>query len=98
MDQPKVAIHEIEVQMQALSPSGLNKRPPFLEAEGEGAAGLEDGEDTHQPWSMPSRCASFRAVSSFRIGEARYWNGRSYFLAMAIAWSLTRWAFSSKNG
>ena len=48
MDQTKVAIHEIEVQMQALAPSGLNKRPPFLEAEGEGAAGLEDGEDTHQ--------------------------------------------------
>jgi hypothetical protein len=49
MDQTKVAIHEIEVQVQTFAPSGLNKRSPFLEAEGEGAAGLEHGEDTHQP-------------------------------------------------
>src|ERR1700694_1652938 len=35
--------------MQTLAPSGLSKRPSFWEAEGEGAAGLEDGVDTHQP-------------------------------------------------
>lgn len=50
MDQTEVAIHEIEVQVQAVAPSGLNIRVPFLEAEGEGAAGFEDGEDAHQPF------------------------------------------------
>ena len=49
MDETEVAIHEVKVQMQTLAPGGLHEEPPFLEAEGEGAARLEDGEDTNQP-------------------------------------------------
>jgi len=32
-----------------MGPGGLHEEPSSLEAEGEGAAGLKDGEDTHQP-------------------------------------------------
>src|SRR3954452_12814419 len=49
MDQAKVAIHEIEVQVQAFAPGRLHEHPVLLEAQGESAARLEHGEDTHQP-------------------------------------------------
>jgi hypothetical protein len=49
MDETEVAVHEVEVQVQTLAPGGPNEGTSPLEAEGEGAAGLKDGKDTHQP-------------------------------------------------
>jgi hypothetical protein len=62
MDETEVAVHKVEIEMQTLAPSGLDEGTSPLEAEGEGAAGLKDGKDTH-PSSIPSRSASCRAVS-----------------------------------
>ena len=49
MDETEVAVHEVEIEMQTLAPSGLDEGTSLLETEGEGAAGLEDGKDTYQP-------------------------------------------------
>ena len=53
MEETEVSIHEVEIEVQTLAPDGPNEGTPPLEAEGEGAAGLEDGKDTHQPPSVP---------------------------------------------
>jgi hypothetical protein len=47
MDETEVAVHEVEIEMQTLAPSGLDEGTSLLETEGEGTARFENGEDTH---------------------------------------------------
>jgi hypothetical protein len=74
------------------------KGPPFWKRKEKVRQGSRMEKIHTNRSSMPSCSASSLALSSFRIAEERYWNGRSYFLAMAMAWSFTRSEFSNKNG
>jgi hypothetical protein len=47
MDETEVAVHEVEIEVQTLAPSGPDEGTSLLETEGEGAARLKYGEDTH---------------------------------------------------